>query len=145
MQAVSSFVALNQATAKADAAQIILSSEIQTPTLSSDDVEIVVNSARTDIEAVILQYRANYSLEDGRPVIEALKSTALNLQEAGRVVINAQPPLLVKVIDASGNYRLLAHKWYGDHTRATELARLNAKLRMPNFIGVGDRVNAYAQ
>lgn len=144
VQLVASHVALNQTTAKADAAQIVLASEAQTPTLSAPDIELIVNDTRTSIEAVITQYRANFTLEDSRPVVEALKATALALQEAARTVIQARPPLIIKVVDAPGNYRLLAHKWYGDHTRATELLRLNPTVRMPNFISVGDRLNAYA-
>lgn len=144
VQLVASHIALNQATAKADAAQIVLGSEAQIPTLSASDIELMVNDTRTSIEDVITQYRANFTLEDSRPVVEALKATALALQEAARTVIQARPPLITKIVDAPGNFRLLAHKWYGDHTRATELLRLNQTVRMPNFISVGDSLNAYA-
>lgn len=142
---ISSISALHQATAKADAVQIVLSSEAQTATLSAPEIELIVNDARTDIEASIATYRSLYSLEDSRPVVEALKTTALALQEAARAIIEARPPLITKGVDAPGNFRLLAHKWYGDHTRAPELLRLNHQVRLPNFIVLGDRLNAYAQ
>lgn len=142
---ISSISALHQATAKADAVQIVLSSEAQTATLSAPEIELIVNDARTDIEASITTYRSLYSLEDSRPVIEALKTTALALQEAARAIIEARPPLITKTVDAPGNLRLIAHKWYGDHTRAPELLRLNRQVRSPNFIVMGDRLNAYAR
>lgn len=142
---ISSTIALHQATAKADATQIVLSAEAQTATLSAPEIELMVNDARTDIEACIVAYRSLFSLENSRPVIEALKTTALSLQEAARSIIEARPPLITKVVDAPGNLRLIAHKWYGDHTRAPELFRLNRSLRMPNFIGLGDVLNAYAR
>lgn len=141
---ISSIAALHQATAKADAVQIVLSSEADIATLSAPEVELIINDARTDIEACIVTYRSLYSLEDSRPVIEALKTTALALQEAARAVIEVRPPLITRNVDAPGNLRLIAHKWYGDHTRATELFRLNRQVRMPNFIAMGDRLNAYA-
>ncbi|EBC7006980.1 multidrug DMT transporter permease, partial [Salmonella enterica] len=40
---------------------------------------------------------------------------------------------------------LLAHQWYGDHTRAGELLRLNPGLRNPNVIRKGDRLHAYSR
>lgn len=141
---ISSISALYQATAKADAAQIVLSSEAEIATLSAPEIELIINDARTDIEASIVTYRSLYSLEDSRPVVEALKTTALALQEATRAIIEARPPLITKTVDAPGNFRLLAHKWYGDHTRAPELSRLNHQVRKPNFIVMGDRLNAYA-
>ncbi|MGV4146288.1 DNA circularization protein, partial [Citrobacter freundii] len=43
------------------------------------------------------------------------------------------------------NLHLLAHLWYEDYTRATELLRLNPTLRNPNNIKAGDVLNAYSR
>lgn len=142
---IASFSALQQATAKADAVQIVLSAEAALPSLSAPEIELMLGDARNAIEASIITYRSLYALEAGRPVVEALKTTALALQEAARAIIEARPPLITKTVDAPGNFRLLAHKFYGDHSRADELWRLNKQIRLPNFIGLGDKINAYAQ
>lgn len=135
---------LEQATGRAETVSIVLASEMQTPTLSAGEIEEIVNTSRDSINDVIGQYRDIYSIEQSRPVTEALKTTALNIQEAARAVIEARPPLVTKTMDAPGNLRLIAHKLYGDHTRAPELFRLNSSLKHPNAITRGDVLNAYA-
>ena len=142
---IAAHVALEQASGKADAASIVLQSETLTPTLSAIEIEAMVNQARTDIQAVISQYRAIYAVEQSRKVTEPLKDTALALQEAARAVIEARPPLVQRSMNAPGNDRLIAHKLYADHSRAVELFRLNPQIKMPNYIGQGDVLNAYAQ
>ncbi len=151
---IAAHVALEQASGKADAASIVLQSETVTPTLSAIEIEAMVNQARTHIQAVIALYRKTYAvdgsagglkLEKIRPITEALKDTALALQEAARAVIEARPPLVQRTMNAPGNYRLIAHKLYADHARASELFRLNPQVKMPNFIEQGNVLNAYAQ
>lgn len=144
VKTIEAHTALEQASGRADAASLVLASETQTPTLSAIEIEDMVNTARTEINAVIVLYRSRYGLEKNRPVIEALKNTALALQEGARAVIEARPPLVQRKMNAPGNLRLIAHKLYGDHTRAIELFRLNPKAKMPNFIDRGDVLNAYA-
>lgn len=144
-QLLTTHIALEQASGMADAAQIILAAEVQSPTLSTTQVEAITNAPRAAIEDVISSYRTQYPIETSRPVVEALKQTALNLQVAAQAVIEASPPLVSRQVDAPGNLRLLAHKWYGDHTRAAELLRLNSQLRQPNFIVTGDQLNAYSR
>lgn len=56
-----------------------------------------------------------------------------------------RPPLTTRVVNAETNLHLLAHQWYGDYTRATELLRLNPSLRNPNAIKTGDILNAYSR
>jgi len=132
------------AAAHADAATLVLAAEVDTPTLAPADIEIVTNAARTRSEAAITQARATFPLETARAIAEPLRSQALALQEAARAIIEARPPLLSRAVDAPGNFRLIAHWWYGDHTRAAELFRLNP-LRLPNFIQAGDRIDAYSR
>lgn len=141
--AVAAHVAVVAATYKADSAAIVLSAEADMPTLSPPDIEVVCNDARTEIEAAIATVRLVYPLETAHAIVEALKTTALAVQDAAAAIIAARPPLLERTAGISGNLRLLAHHWYGDHSRAIELYRLN-NLRLPNFIQPGDKLNAYA-
>lgn len=142
---INAHVALEQAMGKADAARIVLESESQLPTLSPPELETMVNASRNSIETVITQYRGLYPVDTSRPVVEALKDTAMNLQESARAVIEARPPLITKTVNAPTNLRLLAHKLYGDHARGAEILRLNPKLlRNPNSLKIGDVVNVYA-
>lgn len=132
------------ATGQAEAAAAVLAAEAVTPTLTPGDIELVANAARADIDAAIEAVRAMYPLETARAIIEPLRDQALAVQEAARSVIEARPPLVVRTLDAPGNLRLIAHRLYGDHSRAPELWRLNT-IRTPNALDTGDRINAYAQ
>ncbi len=137
-------VKVNVATGTAEAAGLVLSAEASTPTLSPGEIEAVANTARTHIENAIADCRAIYPLEQSRAITEPLKTQALAIQEAARAIIEARPPLVERTMEAPGSLRLVAHRLYGDHTRAPELFRLN-KLRYPNFIQAGDKLNAYAR
>lgn len=132
------------ATGQAENAAALLGAEAAEPTLSPVEIEAVANEARAAIEAAIEVVRALYPLETARTIIEPLRDQALAVQEAARAVIEARPPLVLRTLDAPGNLRLIAHRLYGDHTRATELWRLNS-IRTPNTLDTGDRINAYAQ
>jgi len=138
------YLSVNNATAQADVAAIVLATEAESPTLSPAEIEAVVNTARSEIEAAIMAARAVLVLEQSRDVVETLKDLALAVQLAGQQIIERRPPLLNRTVEASGNLRLIAHFWYGDHSRATELARLN-NLRNPNALQKGDVLRAYAQ
>lgn len=138
-----SYLAVNNAAAQADVAALVLASEVETPTLSPADIEAVLNSARTEIEAAIVAIRAALPAEQAGAVIDPLKDQALALQEAALAVIEMRPPLVVRTLTAPGNLRLIAHLLYGDHTRALELARLN-NLPNPNALQKGDTIRAYA-
>lgn len=137
-------VKVNTAVGMAEAAGLVLSAEAATPTLSPVEIEAIANTARTTIESAIDDCRAIYPLEQSRAITEPLKTQALAIQEASRAIIEARPPLSIRTMDAPGNLRLIAHRLYGDHTRAPELSRLN-NLRYPNFIQAGDKINAYAR
>jgi prophage DNA circulation protein len=131
----------------ADAVALVLAAEAdpaQGLTLSPPEIEAVVNDARTRLAAAMGALRAIYPIETARTITELMKDQALLLQEAARAIIEARPPLIQKRVEAPGNLRLLAHRWYGDHTRAPELARLNPSLRSPNDLQMGDALNAYA-
>lgn len=141
--AAAATIRVNTAVGLADAASLVLASEADTPTLSPVEIEAVTNTARTAIESAIEQVRGIYGIEQSRPITEPLKDQGLALQEAARAIIEARPPLIWRTVEAPGNFRLLAHLWYGDHTRAPELYRMNGA-RSP-FAEVGDRIHAYAR
>ena len=143
MNATAATIQVNTAVGLANAASYMLGAEATTPTLSPVAIEAIANTARTTIEVAIEQVRACYGIEQSRPITEPLKNQALAVQETARAIIAARPPLILRTVEVSGNFRLLAHLWYGDHTRAPELYRLN-DARSP-FVQAGDRIHAYAR
>lgn len=133
------------ASAMAEAASRVLSAEAETPTLSPPQIEQIANDVRLMLQDAMDTQRELFDLETARPVTEALKDTALAVQKAAMAIIDLRPPLETKRVEAAGNLHLLAHQWYGDYSRAAELARLNPQLRNPNQITVGDVLYAYAK
>ena len=129
----------------AEVAAGILTREVESPTLSTVEVERIANDTRTAAETAIMLHRAYQPADDARPVIEALRTIAYECQEAARAVIHARPPLIRRTVPSQTNLHLLAFHWYGDYTRAAELARLNPRLTQPNFVLAGEVLNAYAQ
>lgn len=69
---------------------------------------------------------------------------AYQVQEAARAVIELRPPVQLRAAPVTGPLRLVAHALYGDHSRATELLRLNAWGRRL-VVERGEKVRAYAR
>ncbi|KUY99786.1 hypothetical protein WS49_18315 [Burkholderia sp. RF7-non_BP4] len=67
------------------------------------------------------------------------------MQELAIKVIDVLPPIISRTVDAPSNMTLLAHLWYGNYLRSSELLRLNPQIRNPNFIQRGDTVSGFAQ
>lgn len=141
--AVAATIAVNMSAGLASAAGYIFEAESAVPTLTPTEIEAIANVARSSIETTIEQVRAIYGIEDSRPITEPLKGQALAVQEAARAIIVARPPLIQRTVEAPGNFRLLAHLWYGDHARAIELYRMNGACSP--FVNAGDVINAYAR
>ncbi|NVM78908.1 prophage DNA circulation protein [Duganella sp. SG902] len=137
-------IATVRATTKARVAADVMAAESITPLSAPSQIEQVVTAVRDSIEEAIVQVRARYGIEQARAITEPLKSLAMSVQEAGRAVINARPALVSRTVASPAPLRLLAHRWYGDHSRAVELQRLN-NLRLPNATNTGDKLNAYAK
>lgn len=133
------------ALALAQAAQAVLAAELAQPLATPPQIEAMANAVRASLQVQIDALASLYPLELSRPIIESLKNTALLVQQAAQLVIETRPPLLTRPSPVAGNLRLIAHALYGDHTRAPELARLNAAIRQPNFIQQGDALNAFAK
>jgi len=136
-------VELESALGVAEAAQIVLESEADTPTLTPDEIETVTANTRESLQTSIDTYRDLYDLEQARPVIETLKDVAAAVQTAAEAVLLAKPPLVTHTLAGRTCPRLLAHQLYGDHTRAAEIVRLNA-LPDPNFLAAGSVLRVYS-
>jgi hypothetical protein len=141
--AAAATVQVNKCVCLANAAGYVLAAEADTPTMSPLEIEITINQVRIEIEITINQVRNIYGIEYSRTITEPLKGQGLAVQEAARAVIAARPPLIQRQAEAPGNLRLLAHLFYGDHTRAAELYRLNGA-RSP-FVNAGGSVHVYAR
>lgn len=139
-------------------ASSFLSDETITAVLTPDDIEQITNDARQAIKNAIDANRDAYSGEmdsvssaptrvalDWQPVVDLLRDIALSLQVMGTALIQARPPLTVRRVENAGNLHLIAHLWYGDYTRATELQLLNPALRDPNNLIAGDTLYAYSE
>lgn len=133
------------ALANAQAVSVILEDEAVKQTLSPGDVESLVNLARSLLASAILLHRRLYDVQTALPVIDALRTTAGLIQARARNVILQSPPLVERTVDSASSLRLLAHRWYGDHSRAIELARLNPSLRAPHNIQPGEVLRAFAE
>lgn len=142
----------------ASAATAILSDDEQTAALTPDDIERLVSDVRTRCKRAVSFVRTRYTPERAtlsetptpvgllyRPLVDGLKTTALALQNLAVSVLARRPPLTQKTVSGDSCLRLLAHLWYGDHTRAAELERLNPQLREPNNVINGTVLNAYAK
>lgn len=140
---VAATLAVVNAVSQGDAAAVLLAAEAREPTLTPVEIETVLADIREEIESAIVMVRGALVLEQSRPVVEGLKAQALVLQSAAQAIIELRPPLVSRTLAAPGNLRLIAHRFYGDHTRAVELFRLNA-IRNPNALQMGDTIRAYA-
>lgn len=133
------------ALAHAQAVTIVIEDEADTPTLSPLELEALVNLVRSLVQSAILLQRHLYGVETALPVIESLRTVAALIQARARQVILQSPPMLERVVESPASLRLLAHRWYGDHTRAIELIRLNPGLKTPHNIRAGEILRAYAK
>lgn len=147
-------VALQLATDASD----ILSDESVITLLSPDDVEQIAGDTRKAIQQAIDLTRELFADDTQavsssvsasgvtwQPVVNSLKDIALAVQELGTTVITQRPPLTTRTVEADCNLHLLAHLWYADYSRASELLRLNPTLRNPNALKAGDVLNAYSR
>lgn len=128
----------------AEAVGVVIEAESDHLSLSPEELERLVNLVRSLVQAAILLHRRLYDIEAALPVIEGLRTIAALIQLRARQVILQHPPLIARVVDNTVSLRLLAHRWYGDNTRAAELLRLNPTLRTPYGIAAGTVLNAYA-
>jgi prophage DNA circulation protein len=133
------------ALANAQAVSVIIEDEAITQSLSPGNLESLVSLSRSLLESAILLHRRLYDVQNALPVIDAMRTMAGLIQARARAVILVSPPLVERTVESAASLRLLAHRWYGDHSRAIELARLNPGLRAPYNIQPGEVLRAYAE
>lgn len=133
------------AAAVTEKAADVLAEQAEKPTLAPPEVEQIANDVRELIQDAVDIYRDNHPPDVALPICDSLRDAAKSIQDAAIEVINLRPPLQRRVVETPVNLRLLAFQWYGDHSRAIELARLNPKLRNPNDIRAGDTLNGFAR
>jgi len=124
----------------------LFAADIAEPTLTPIEIEEICNTLRADTQSLIVSIRQFNSplTQADMAVIDALKTAAYTAQKTGLVLLARKPPLIERIVENDTSLHLLAHDWYGDHTRAIELLRLNTKIHHPNFIASGEVLNAYA-
>lgn len=81
---------------------------------------------------------------DTRNQVATLKKAAAQLQKLTNDAVNKKPPLIQYTVKRATTLRLLAHRLYGDHSRADELLTLNKDLVNPGLVQAGTRLNIYA-
>ena len=128
----------------AEAVGVVIEAETDQLSLSPEELERLVNLVRSLIQSAILLHRRLYEIETALPVIEGLRTIAALIQIRARQVILQRPPLITRRVESTASLRLLAHRWYGDNTRAEELLRLNPTLRTPYGVATGTVLRAYA-
>lgn len=137
-------VVTEAALAQSSAVVALLDQQRQSPTLTPDQLQAVVASARALLQASILLHRRLLGVEDALRVIEPLRAISGIVQVAAQQVLQLRPPLVARRVEGETNLRLLAHRWYGEHGRAVELLRLNPGLRTPYAISDGEVLLGYA-
>lgn len=155
---LTAIVAVAVAIEAAEEAGAVLSDSALTAVLTPLDIEKITNETRQMIQDAIDINRDAYAPAMNeissstqptglsyQPVIDQLATIALTVQVLAEAVINEKPQLMPRAVNAPGNLHLVAHRWYGDYSRASELQRLNPQLRDANNINVGDVLNAYAE
>jgi prophage DNA circulation protein len=127
-------------------AAAILGKGLDDAVMTPADIETIAADARTAINDAVAVVNSSYpDIVQSRPLTEPLKALALTITDAAEKLISARPPLIDRVVDTPGNLQLLAHLWYGDFHRASELLRLNPLVKNPNIIVAGTTLRAYAQ
>lgn len=127
----------------AEAAAIVLAGELEHPLLERADIEQLAGQARGALQAAIDSARGALDAEGRGDTGTELRGLAYAVEEAARAVINQRPPLVRKAAPIGGPVRLLAHAFYGDPSRATEIARLN-RLGRHVLVNAGEVLNVYS-
>lgn len=128
----------------AEAAGELLTDELDEPVMTPQEIEAVVGNVRERVQDALDWVRAVEDEKAAYAACEALRAVADAVQTLGAKVLETRPPLVTHTVEVEGNAHLLAHKLYGDFTRAAEIVRLNPQVRNPNFIAKGQVLHVYA-
>jgi|GEM_PF-4664346 len=140
-------------------AQAMLAGEVDNPTFTPPELEQIRGDIRGLIQSTISTERQVQAQQLQLPInanapaipsqtvqhIAALKDAADVFQTQVQQLIERRPPFVPKSVPVLTCPRWLAFKWYGDHTRAPEIVRLNPQVANPAQMYAGMTVNAYAQ
>ncbi len=129
----------------AEAAGGLLADELDDPVMTPQEIEAVVGNVRERVQDSIDWVRAVEDEKAAYAACESLRTVADAVQTLGAKVLETRPPLIEHTVEVEGNAHLLAHKLYGDFTRAAEIVRLNPQVRNPNFIAKGQALHVYAK
>ncbi|UPG87033.1 DNA circularization N-terminal domain-containing protein [Luteibacter aegosomatis] len=138
------YLITEQAMILADAVCSVFDAELDSPSLSPNDVDALTAQVRSLLQSAIIMHRELFDVEAALTVIEPLRQLAQVVQVSANAVINIKPPIVQRVVPSMQCLRRLAFLWYGDNTRANELLRLNPNLVTPYSISAGQVLNAYA-
>lgn len=136
-------VAVVNAVSAAQAIAQVFEWDLIDPTLSPPQVEQALNQVRAPLAQAALACRTAYTGDAGIVLAQHLQDLAWQLTAAARAVIYQKPALTAHALESDTNLHLLAHKLYGDYTRAYEIARLNY-VKNPNVLLRGEVLNVYS-
>ena len=122
-----------------------LKDNLGSPSLTPGEIESMAGNVRERLDDALRCVAAALSQEGVHPVSDRLRTAARGIQQLAEAALHARPPLATHTVDAPCNFHALAHRLYGDFSRADELRRINPQVRNPNFIAKGQELLVYAR
>ena len=138
-------VTLLEAQATAQAAGEALKADMASPALTPGEIEGLAGNVRARLDDALHYTAAALPQGSVHPVCERLRTAARAMQQLAEAALNARPPLAIRTAGLACNFHLLAHRLYGDFTRADELRRINPQVRNPNFIAKDQELLVYVR
>ena len=138
-------VTLLEAQATAQAASEALKADMASPALTPGEIEGLAGNVRARLDDALHYTAAALPQGSVHPVCERLRTAARAMQQLAEAALNARPPLAIRTAGLACNFHLLAHRLYGDFTRADELRRINPQVRNPNFIARDQELLVYVR
>lgn len=136
--------------AGAQSAAAILSLEASRPTLTPRELGEIGDGAQAFLHGAQRGLDIMHDLapflprQNSRALRDGLQHSRSTLARATRAAQNARPPLMTRPAPTAGTWLMQAHAWYGDASRAGELARLNPAIKPAAWIETGTQINGYA-
>lgn len=138
-------VTLLEAQATAQAASEALKADMASPALTPGEIEGLAGNVRARLDDALHYTAAALPQGSVHPVCERLRTASRAMQQLAEAALNARPPLAIRTAGLACNFHLLAHRLYGDFTRADELRRINPQVRNPNFIDPNQELLVYVR
>ena len=77
-------------------------------------------------------------------IVRSLKKLSNACQKLGSAIRDTKPPVITRTVDATTSASSLAHRYYGDFNRQSEILKLN-RIRNSFKIPAGTRINVYSK